>query len=320
MLTVSGAILAYLLSDIRHAAPETFADLLDKPKNWWCFAAAPLCYTTALLVGLFRWYLLGVVLRFNLRFRDIIRIGSFAYIVEILSIGLAGADAARATMLARTAPKFAASAIISVLFDRLLGGYALLCFVSLNGWIANPTDGVVQAALHTLQAMTVGATLGLVLWLLFPRLAPWVSGRALRFGRAGNFVAQAVETVDVYRSHLPLLALAFAQTIIVLTLTSTSFFLLASGTPGGAPTWQEHTLIVPLLLLSALVPLPMQGLGVVDYTLSYLYQHAAAAPPHVGQGLVVAMAVRLTSISVGGLAALYYALSRPPVGSTHDDL
>ena len=84
-LAVSGAILAYVLSDIQRKAPDTFRQLVDEPKHWGYLAIALGSHTMALLVGMFRWYLLTVALRFGVGLRTILRIICLAYVVEVLS-------------------------------------------------------------------------------------------------------------------------------------------------------------------------------------------------------------------------------------------
>lgn len=310
-LTISVALLTYVVVDIQERAPDTFHDLLHGPKDWGRLALSIGCYGLALLIGLVRWQMIAHVVGVDLPFKEILRIGSFAYMTEVVSIGLAGADAARATLLARAAPGRAGAAVISVLVDRTLGGCVLFWLCSIAAWWAVPSDPVIRAAVRTIQTCSILSIIGLVAWAAVPRLPSLLAERCIHLGAPGRLAAQLLHAVSLYRDRILVLVVAVVMTAGLLLLTVTSFFLIASALPGGAPTWAEHVIIVPLLLLSALVPLPMQGLGVVDYTLSYLYQHGAVVPPHFGQGLAVAMGVRLNSITLALISGAIYAVLKP---------
>jgi len=318
-LAISVAILTYVVLDIQERSPDTFYNLLHAPKDWRWFAASLACYALALLIGLIRWQMIARVVQVDVSFKEILRIGSFAYMTEVVSIGLAGADAARATLMARAVPRRAGAVVTSVLVDRSLGGCVLFWLCSIAAWLVAPTDTVILGAVRTIQTCSALSLVGLVAWAIFPRLPAWVAERVRRFGSPGRFLAQLLLAVSAYRDRLLVLAIAVAMTACLLLLTVTSFFLLGQGLPGGAPSWTEHVMIVPLLLLSALVPLPMQGLGVIDYTLSYLYQHGSATPPPFGQGLAVAMAVRLNSIALALISGAIYSVLRPARSSESTD-
>ena len=79
-----------------------------------------------------------------------------------------------------------------------------------------------------------------------------------------------------------------------------------------APGIGDHLIVVPLALLTTLLPLPGYGLGAFEFALEFMYRHVAVAVP--GAGLLVALGFRLVMIATAVISAVVYATNRREVG------
>jgi hypothetical protein len=75
------------------------------------------------------------------------------------------------------------------------------------------------------------------------------------------------------------------------------------------PTFAEQWQIMPLAMLSDLVPLPGGTLGALDFAMSFLYQHISAGRVPLGQGLLVVMLSRAVNVAVTLAAIVIYVRS-----------
>jgi hypothetical protein len=100
----------------------------------------------------------------------------------------------------------------------------------------------------------------------------------------------------------------FSQGMLALCIWAIARALLPE-----APGIGDHLIVVPLALLTTLLPLPGYGLGAFEFALEFLYRHVALAAP--GAGLLVALGFRLIMIATAVISAVIYATNRREVGA-----
>ena len=99
-----------------------------------------------------------------------------------------------------------------------------------------------------------------------------------------------------------------------------SVYWIALGLPGEAPSLADHFVIVPLALVTGVPPLPVNGLGAMEYAVDALYQWipASGALPE-GRGFVVALGHRAATLLAAVIAAAYYLASRSEVSQVLEE-
>jgi uncharacterized protein (TIRG00374 family) len=315
-LGISLALITYLVTDVQRRDPNTFTRLRSEPKDWSVLATAAACALTGLMLNVGRWHLLIRTLGLPYRLRQTFRLGVLAYLFDFIAVGPAGGDLVRAVLLARDQPGRRAAAVATVVVDRAIGFSILLVTTSIVTWLMPlPDPGPpVRAIIGTARLLTVAATVAILLFLaprtLYVPLTRWIR----MLPKTGAAIERLIAAIRMYRQHLEALALACLLGGVILVLNVTAIYLIARGLPAGGPTWGEHLLIVPLTLMSGIVPLP-GGLGVLDYTISYLYAHVSAAHVAAGQGLLVVMTGRIISIVFVIMGAGFYLASRREVST-----
>jgi hypothetical protein len=309
---LSGAILAHVIEGVRSEDPETFARLLGQPKDWSLLCLAWACCATALGVGYMRWHVLIRGLGLRSTPTATLRIGVFAFMLDFAALGAAGGDLVKVVLLARQQHSSrGVEAAATVVADRVVG---LLMMTSTAACVLWWNRSDLPQALQVIAGFIGSAAIGA--WLAVAALFAALSLRLAdesslsRLGKIGFLLARLVEAARMYRRHPAVLLLACLLALTALTLNVTGFFLLAKGFPAVGPSWPEHWRIVPTALLSGLIPLPADALGVFDYAVSQLYVAATDGRASEGLGLLVVMSYRVVSIGVAAIGLVLYTVSR----------
>lgn len=308
---LSGAILAYVIGSVRSDDPETFTRLLSQPKDWSVLFVAWACCAAALGVGYMRWYVLIRGLGLQATPIGVVRIGVFAFMLDFAALGAAGGDLVKVVLLARQQRSRGIEAAATVVADRVVG---LLMMTSTAALVLWWTRGDLPQALQVVAGFIGAAAVGA--WLAVLALFAAISLRLAdepslsRLGKVGFLLARVVEAARMYRRHPAVLLFACVLALTGLTLNVTGFYLLASGLPADGPTWAEHWRIVPPALLSGIIPLPADALGVLDYAVSQLYVAVTHGRASEGLGLLVVMSYRVVSIGVAAAGLVLYGLGR----------
>lgn len=311
-VAVSAILLAYLVADVRQNDPQSFARLLHEPKRWDMLLAGWGCFAGALAAGLWRWQRLGQALLVPLAAGAAARIGALAYLFDFAAFGAVGGDLFKAVSLARLYPDKRAVALATVVADRAIGLGTLLLFAS--AWLAAFAAPALpqpwpQLALAVWSAAGLGCLGCLAAWLL-QRFARALSTRVATIAWVGPHLANLLLAFDLLLRRPRALAEAVGLSLVVLTLNASGYWLLSQGLPGLGPTWTEHLLIVPLASLSALIPLPADTLGVLDYVMSFLYEHVTQGRATPGFALMVVMSYRAVGVAVSMLGLVLYLRGR----------
>lgn len=136
--------------------------------------------------------------------------------------------------------------------------------------------------------------------------------------KVGATLDRLIGAIRMYRQRKEVLLTAVVMSLAVHALLSLSIWLLAVGLFGGTsslavPTLLENLIITPMTMVCAALPISPAGLGTQELALEWLYGLLPVADMQPGQGLVVALAFRVTQIGVLVIGVIYYWTDRREV-------
>jgi glycosyltransferase 2 family protein len=305
-------ILGYLVAGLQSQAG--FSRLVHQPKHWGMLIAAACLVTVAFSLSFFRWYLLVRALGIAFHKRDALRLGSLGYMLNFISPGSVGGDLFKAVFLAREHPGQRASAVASIVIDRVLGLYAMLMVASLGLIISGGSfeeNRSFQTLAHVIQFAALAGTVGIGLLLLLPESTDrQLSQMAGRLPLVGQLLSRLIQSTLAYRYHRVALFAAIATGVTTHCLVITAFWAIERGLPVHAATFAENLLIVPASLFAGAVPATPSGLGTMEAAVELLYRTTGAAK---GDGTMVALAYRVATVITAGVGAVYYLSARRKV-------
>lgn len=312
---ISAAIIAWLLCDRQNR--EVFGTLSQGPKDWNMLFAAWLLSIVAVMLTFVRWYLLVRALDLSFTLKDAFRLGFLGYLLNFVSLGSVGGDLFKAVFVAREQPGQRAEAVATVVLDRVVGLYMLFVLATVailfTGQLHSPTEQVRMLSQATLFCTALGAA-GICV-LLVPGFTHGTFSRFLeRMPRTGPLFGKLLGAIRIYRSRLKVLAWAALLSVGVHSLSAAGIYLVACALPGARPTLGDHFVIVPLAMVTGVLPLPMNGLGAFETVVNSLYLWVgASAAVGEGRGLLVALGYRAITIIIAMIGACYYVASRREV-------
>lgn len=316
---VSIGILAWLFW--RAAGDDSFAGLRSPDKNWGLLLLAAVFCVTAITATIVRWYLLARAIKIPLTLPEALRLGFIGFLFTFLTMGVVGGDLVKAIFLARKAHGRKTEAVATVVFDRIIGLYALfvVCSIAIAFFDFSTLDVASAGQLTALKTMcwvAVGAaiagTVGLVVVSLptFGRSPLWES--LTRVPKLGPFVERITTAVKIYRDMPVLMVVIGAMSLAIHVCFVICVYLIAQGIPGGSPTLAEHFVVVPMAILANTVPLP-GGIGAFEAALNFLYRAVAPTTVAANRGLVVALGYRIATLLVAAIGVFYYLSRRQEV-------
>lgn len=305
---LSAALIGYLVIDA--SRDETFANLVDQPKHWGMLAAAWALCTLATMLTMVRWYFLVRALDLPFKMSDALRLGFLGYLFNFVSLGSVGGDLFKAVFLAREQKGRRAEAVASVIADRLIGLYALFVVASaailLFGQMDSPSEVVQKISDMTLIATGIGTCCFALMFT--PGDGNWYRKFLFHLPKVGNLFRKLFAAIDAYRRKPGVLLGSLLMSFGVHSCSSVGFYLIAHGVSNPAPDMGDHFVIVPLALVTGVLPLPANGLGALENVVALLYGAipSAALQLHKGQALVVAIVYRLITILIAMVGAVFY--------------
>lgn len=233
-----------------------------------------------------------------LRLLRIILIGNFFSLFLPTSFG---GDAYRVYRIGRSQAGFHRSTA-SVLFDRGSGLFALVSI----GLIAYALVGPALVVYSLLGGYVVGIAGFFVL------TSRWSTDRLGRWPR-GKHAASVVESLRRYRTHFPTLAstlvVSFAFQMNTVAINHAYLVALGSEIP-----WNHLLVIVPVVYLTEVLPISINGVGVREGTYAMLFSlYGYAVADAVALGLIV-LTMRYVVGLIGGSLYLWESL-QPRVGN-----
>jgi uncharacterized membrane protein YbhN (UPF0104 family) len=140
-----------------------------------------------------------------------------------------------------------------------------------------------------------------------------------RIPKLGTLAVRLLTAMALYRQNRAGLALSLGLSLAIHTLLTLSIYLAALGMFEKPPSWGDHLVACPLALLTGVLPLPLSGLGALEFVLEKLYPILSPdAMP--GQGLLAAFAYRGTTIVIAIVGLGYYLSARKEVSGAIDEV
>jgi uncharacterized membrane protein YbhN (UPF0104 family) len=253
------------------------------------FLAAAFClYGAAMLLTLFRWYILVRAQGLPFRVTDALRLGMVGLFFNTFLPGSVGGDIVKAAALARGQSRRTV-AVATVIMDRAIALTALVWFVALSGgifWAAGLLEGPTEERSRWIVSMAgVVVAASLLVWmvmgLLPARRAERFAGRLERLPFVGGSAAEFWRAVWMYRckqgSVAAVMLLSWVGHVGFVVAFYCSARVLWSEDLGPIPTLTQHFLLVPIgLVVQALVPTP-GGAGGGEWGFGKLYALFGAA-------------------------------------------
>jgi uncharacterized membrane protein YbhN (UPF0104 family) len=311
------AIVAYLVDDVRRQAG--FEQIWYGASNWTWLALALFIFLAAQLLTIARWYWLVRALGLPFRWNDAVRLGFLGYLLTFVSLGAVGGDLLKALFVAREQPGRRVEAFATVLVDRVLGLYSLLLLAAgailLNGPLWSTAPAAMSVLGQAVLCITAVATMSVPLMLVMgnsgvrsPRLLPWTES----FPKVAAGLRPLSAALIAYRRDPRTVVTSIVVGLLSQGLLAGCMWAIASGLVPDAPSIGEHLMIMPLAMLTTMLPLPGYGLGAFEFAVEFLYRHIGQAP--AGAGLLVALGFRLVMIAMAVVSAVIYAANRREVG------
>ena len=312
---VSAGLIAWLV--LQAQRDKAFADLASEPKNWSLLAAAAACCFAAVALTFVRWYVLVRALDLPFSLKDAFRLGFLGYLLNFVSLGTVGGDLFKAVFVAREQPGRRAEAVATVVLDRLVGLYMLFVL----GTIAILATDQMTSASREIQIICRGTLICTALGaagiaiLLIPG---FTQGRFSAFlqqlPRVGMVFGKLLGAIRIYRQRLGMLALSGVMSLAVHSLSATGVWLVSRGLPGDSPSLADHLVIVPLAMVTGVLPLPVNGLGAFETAIVFLYEKVPVGlAVSEGRGLLVAFGYRAITIVIALVGVCYYLACRREV-------
>jgi len=291
---------------------------------WGFFAAAIGVRFVSLCLTFSRWWLLVTGIGLPLSWWQSFRLGMFCEACNFVGPGAAGGDLVKAVWLARDHRERRASAAATVVLDRILGLWALFLSGALASLLpsAVPLGPQMQWAVWLLWAGTAGGLIGLVLMLIpaftHSRLMHWVG----TWRGVGPIVQDLMKSITFYQGRRHVIALAAVLSLLGHVGFLSSFYLGAAALHAGQPIpgYVDHLVGLPLPEAIAAIPLTPGGVGTLEGAVAYFYeQHQRALDPSsspdilkeaAANGLLSALAYRVTALILGAIGVVYYFSSR----------
>ncbi len=305
LIAVGFALLALAVRQNRGKLAEVFSRRVD----FGLLGLALAIYLTALVSTFVRWFTLVRAVGLDTRPADAIRLGFIGNVFNLVIPGAVGGDVIKAVFLARAHPRSKASAVASMVIDRLLGLAGLFLLAGVAGLFAlgraNPQVRVLIATVWVLLAVGLAG-----LFVLFqPQLYPLLDRLAARRARVAKVVAELESSASAYRSKPGLIVGALLASSCIHGLYVVAFYAASRAVFDDLPTFAEHFLIVPLVLFTTAVPLPFGALGLTENASGLLFALGKAADAGSAANGAVAMMAFRTIMYASGLISLVVYLA-----------
>lgn len=317
-VSISVAIIAYLVHEAQKGDASAFTTLRDEPKQWGMLVIAWGFCTAAVLTTIVRWHFLVRALRIPTPLRNTLRIGFLGYMFNLAPLGILGGDAIKVVMLAREYKHSQAKSIASVVVDRLIGLYTLfivasVAIVATGFWKVESTT-ITRICLTTFSVTIIGA-IGFGLLMIPAVLDGKLVRAAEQLQRAGRPIKSLTHAMRMYRRRPGVLFLAIGMSVFVHCFFAAGIFFIACGLPGNDHSLATHFVLSPLCAATGVIPL---NIGPFEGALDSLYTMVVpltGAPIPKGQGLVVALCYRIITILIAAIGACYYIGARQEVAA-----
>lgn len=313
-LIASTALIGYLVWDA--AQNDAFGLLVRQPKNWSLLALGAVCFVASAMFCFLRWGYLVRALGVPFTHHEALRLGMIGYLVNLAPMGVVGGDIVKMYMLARLGRSLPEEAVASVLVDRALGLYMLFVVATIGIlWTGfwQTASGEIFWLCMLVWMIAAGGFLGALL-ILVPRSWPeWMARVVASIPWVGNSLVRLGMAIRRYRRAWRTLALCALLTILLDLAYASAVYYVAQALFGTVPSWKMHLMLAMVSNSAGVIPLPM---GPFEFVLDRLYLVVpvpGGSSMQPGQGLMVALVVRLFSVALAASGAIYFLLLQPQI-------
>lgn len=300
LVAVGFALLGLAIWSNRDKLREVFSG----PVDFRLFGVAFAIYLTAIFATFFRWYFLVRAVRLPFRVLDAIKLGFIGNLFNLVIPGAVGGDVIKAVFLARARPQAKASAIASMVIDRILGLAGLFLLAGIAGIFALGKANTQVKILIALVWAALAAGLTALFILFTPQLYPLLDRLTRRRAKLARVVKELESAASAYRSKVWLIVACLLGSSCIHSLFVVAFYTVSRAILTGIPTFAEHFVIVPLVLFTTAVPLPFGALGLTENASGLLFGLGRANTKLAAANGAIAMMAFRTLMYAGGVVSL----------------
>ncbi len=300
ILAIKFAVVAALLAVVVQSNRQELREALGKGVHFTQLLLALACYLGGMLLAFVRWFVLVRAVELPFRLRDALRLGFIGALFNFVIPGAIGGDFVRAAALCREQGK-STRPIATVVVDRLAGLLGLFLLAVLVGTLGWETLDPGVRRLVTAAAVVAAVAAGILGVAFLPGLG---SDPTHHSARRAELAAVGI----AYRSRFWVIGVAVVMAVLTHALNVLGFYLASDAVLPTVPGLAEHFLIVPLVLFSTAVPLPLGALGVSEQVSSGLFKMAG-----FHSGAVAMMAFRILQFAVAALGGVVYLVNAAQV-------
>lgn len=265
-----------------------------------------------MLFQAWRWWYLLKAQKINLSLGEAIKLSWIGQFFSLILFGGAGGELVRGYYITRASSEAKVSGISTIIFDRLMGMYALVWFgipPLLFLLIFHP--GEVTPTVLQIGAFIAVLVVGLTSFFLVLRLH---STRELVLRLIPKrFLPPVKATLDAYETGGKNLLIGFAISILA-NIMLIAGFMLSSHVAGSPIDWTLALLIVPLVTIANSLPITPGGIGVAETAASMLFAQFG-----VETGATIMLIIRCWIILLRLPGLVMYALMTRPEDKLETD-
>jgi glycosyltransferase 2 family protein len=311
------AIITYLV--VQGVKNDSFAKLRDHPKQWDLLAlAAGICFL-ATIMTIVRWHFLVRAVDLPLRLRDTLRLGFLGYMYNFVLPGGVGGDLVKAGFLAREQPGRRTEAVLTVLVDRIVGLYGLFLLATLAIFMTgmwHDESGDVRFACRVMFWCAGVSTVLLAITAMPGFSKGPISRRLHELPRVGGFIERVNRATRMYYRHWSVLPIAVVFTMVTQSFYAIGFWLLGRGLLdlNSVPTLGQHMVIVPMAMITGVLPLAPNGLGTFEALVEFMYRQLMGSAA-IGDGFIVSLGYRFVTVLIAIVGAVIYFFNRNEISA-----
>jgi uncharacterized membrane protein YbhN (UPF0104 family) len=301
------------------------AGLLERTPDLLTFAALAAIICTCTGIQFVRWYLLVRALDLPFTLGNAFRLGLVGAFYNAFLPGSVGGDLVKAYFIAKDQPGRRASAVATVVADRLVGLFGLIWFAAAFGgafWLAGDErivqNDYLQKIIRVCAGLVAAAVAGwVVLGLLSQRRADWFAGWLGSVPKVGKTLAEVWYAVWTYRQRPRVVYTVIAMTAVVHVGFVFMYHLAVRVFPATDPgTIAEHFVIAPIgYIAQAFFPAP-GGVGGGEAIFGYLY--TLLGRPE-STGVVGRLTLRVCEWGIGLVGLVLFLRMRDELAVAEDE-
>ena len=324
-------LLAYVL--VQNWAPKGnnpgLQGLFQQTPDGFAFAGLALVGVLCVMIQFLRWYLLVRALDLPFTYGTASRLGLVGSFWNAFTPGSVGGDLVKAYYIARGQPGRRASAVATVIADRLVGLFGLIWFSAVFGsafWLAGEAwiekNDYIKDIIRVCGVLTISTVVGWMILGLIPtpeRLGDRLSRSLTGFSKKiGDTLAEVWYVVCTYRQRPRAVYITIGLTAIIHIGFVIMFYLAVRVFPAKEPaTFAETLVLAPIgYIAQAFFPAP-GGVGGGEYIFGYLY--TLLGRPE-STGVIGRLTLRVYEWSVGIVGLFVYLRMKDELKVVEEEL